>query len=69
MLPLQFTTSRTARYLSLGEASSATTHLWVCLHGHGQSLNELAAYLQNLVAPGCLLLLPEALRTTPGRQR
>ena len=61
MLPLQFTTSRTAHYLSLGEASSATTHLWVCLHGHGQSLNELAAYLQNLVMPGHLLLLPEAL--------
>ena len=61
MLPLQFTTSRTARYLILGEASPTTNHLWVCLHGHGQSLAELAAYLQNLVVPGCLLLLPEAL--------
>lgn len=35
--------------------------MWVCLHGHGQSLSELAAYLQNLAGPGQLLLLPEAL--------
>ena len=61
MLPLQFTTARTARYLCLGEPSTAIEHVWVCLHGHGQPLAELAAHLQNLVAPECILLLPEAL--------
>lgn len=61
MLPLQFTTSRTARYLSLGEAGPTIAHVWVCLHGHGQPLAELAAQLQNLNTPERLLLLPEAL--------
>lgn len=61
MLPLQFTTSRTARYLSLGEAGPAIAHVWVCLHGHGQPLAELAAHLQNLDTSERLLLLPEAL--------
>ena len=61
MLPLTFTTSRTARYLSLGEAGPAITQVWVCLHGHGQPLAELAAHLQNLDTPERLLLLPEAL--------
>ena len=61
MLPLTFTTSRTARYLTLGEAGPATAQVWVCLHGHGQSLTELAAYLQHFAAPEHLLLLPEAL--------
>ena len=61
MLPLSFTTSRTARYLSLGEPGPAIEHVWVCLHGHGQPLAELAAHLQNLDTPERLLLLPEAL--------
>ena len=61
MLPLNFTTSRTARYLCLGEPGAAITQVWVCLHGHGQSLAELAAHLQRLGTPGHLLLLPEAL--------
>ena len=61
MLPLPFTTARTARYLSLGEPGPAIAHVWVCLHGHGQPLTELAAHLQNLDTPERLLLLPEAL--------
>ena len=61
MIPLPFTTPRTARYLSLGEAGPAIEQVWVCLHGHGQPLAELAALLRNLDTPACLLLLPEAL--------
>ena len=61
MLPLQFTTSRTARYLCLGEPGPAIEQVWVCLHGHGQPLAALADYLQHLNVPGRLLLLPEAL--------
>jgi predicted esterase len=61
MLPLSFTTPRTARYLSLGEPGPAIAHMWVCLHGHGQPMAELAAQLQNLDTPERLLLLPEAL--------
>lgn len=61
MLPLSFTTSRTARYLCLGEPGPAIAHVWVCLHGHCQPLAELAVHLKNLDTPERLLLLPEAL--------
>ena len=61
MLPLSFTTARTARYLSLGEPGAGITHVWVCLHGHGQPVAELAAQLHHLDTPECLLILPEAL--------
>ena len=61
MLPQSFPTSRTARYLCLGEPGPAITHVWVCLHGHGQPMSELASQLQNLDTPERLLLLPEAL--------
>ena len=61
MLPLSFTTPRTARYLLLGEPGPGITHVWVCLHGHGQSVADLAHQLQNLDTPERLLVLPEAL--------
>ena len=61
MLPLSFTTARTARHFSLGEPGPGIAHVWVCLHGHGQPVAALAAQLHNLDTPERLLLLPEAL--------
>ena len=61
MIPLSFTTPRTARYLRLGEPGPAIEHVWVCLHGHDQPLSDLADQLRNLDTPERLLLLPEAL--------
>lgn len=61
MLPLSFTTPRTARYLSLGTPGPAIEHVWVCLHGHGQPVAALAEQLRHLDTPERLLLLPEAL--------
>jgi predicted esterase len=61
MIPLSFTTPRTARYLSLGEPGPAIEHVWVCLHGHGQPVTDLAEQLHNLDTPERLLVLPEAL--------
>ena len=61
MLPLSFKTPRTARYLLLGEPGPAIGHVWVCLHGHGQAVADLAKQLQNLDTPEQLLVLPEAL--------
>jgi predicted esterase len=61
MIPLSFTTPRTARYVSLGEPGPAIEHVWVCLHGHDQPMAELADQLRNLDTPERLLLLPEAL--------
>ena len=61
MLPLPFTTPRTARYLLLGEPGPAISHVWICLHGHDQPVASLARQLQNLDTPERLLVLPEAL--------
>ena len=58
---LTFTTPRTARYLLLGEPGPAIEQVWVCLHGHGQSLAELADSLHLVNASTRLLLLPEGL--------
>ena len=61
MTPHLFTTTRTARYISLGEPSPEVQHVWFCLHGRGQSLTDFAAQLVNLDTPERLLILPEAL--------
>ncbi|GAB3789578.1 esterase [Spirosoma horti] len=52
---------RTARYYTLGELSSTTTHVWFCLHGFGQ----LAAYFSrkfiSLTDANTFVVLPEGL--------
>ena len=62
---LSFVTPRTARYLSLGEPGPAIEHVWVCLHGHGQPVADLAHQLQNFDTSERLLILPEALSRYP----
>ncbi|TGE09448.1 hypothetical protein [Hymenobacter fodinae] len=61
MQPQYFTTPRTARYISLGEPGSGTQHIWFCLHGREQSLQDFASQLVNLDTPERLLVLPEGL--------
>ncbi|UOQ80539.1 hypothetical protein [Hymenobacter sp. 5414T-23] len=73
MQPQFFTTPRTARYISLGEPGPGIQHIWFCLHGREQSLQDFANQLVNLDTPERLLVLPEglsryalpALETTP----
>jgi predicted esterase len=73
MQPQLFPTTRTARYISLGEPGAGTQHVWFCLHGREQNLLEFARQLINLDTPERLLILPEglsryaspALETTP----
>ncbi|SNC76701.1 Predicted esterase [Hymenobacter gelipurpurascens] len=68
-----FTTTRTARYISLGEPGPGIQHIWICLHGREQNLLDFASQLVNLDTPERLLILPEglsryalpALETTP----
>ncbi|UYZ62430.1 alpha/beta hydrolase [Hymenobacter weizhouensis] len=60
-----FSTTRTARYISLGEAGPQVQHVWFCLHGESQLLPEFAAQLVNLDTPERLLILPEALSRYP----
>lgn len=61
MQPHTFSTTRTARYYSLGEPGPAIQHIWFCLHGHDQPIADLAAQLAPLDTPERLLILPEAL--------
>ena len=58
MKPISFSP---ARYYILGEPGPAIEHIWVCLHGHAQSVATLAAQLVHLNTPERLLVLPEAL--------
>ncbi|MBT2557040.1 hypothetical protein J7E24_04530 [Hymenobacter sp. ISL-91] len=55
------TTSRTARYISLGEPGADIQHVWFCLHGESQPLASFAAQLVNFDTPDRLLVLPEGL--------
>ncbi|TGD77851.1 hypothetical protein [Hymenobacter wooponensis] len=61
MQPQFFTTPRTARYISLGEPGPGIQHVWFCLHGREQSLQDFASQLVNLDTPERLLVLPEGL--------
>ena len=46
-----FSTTRTARYISLGEPGPEVQHVWFCLHTEGQPLSDFAAQLVNLDTP------------------
>jgi predicted esterase len=61
MQPHLFSTTRTARYISLGGPGPAIQHVWICLHGREQSLRSFASQLVNLDTPERLLILPEGL--------
>ncbi|MBT9392940.1 phospholipase [Hymenobacter sp. NST-14] len=61
MVPSSFHTTRTARYISLGEPGTDIQHVWFCLHGEGQPLADFAAQLVNFDTPERLLILPEGL--------
>lgn len=51
---------RTARYVRLG-GEGQIVDVWVCIHGFGQLARRFARDLGPLVAPGRLVLVPEAL--------
>jgi predicted esterase len=56
-----FSTTRTARYYSLGEPGPAIRHVWFCLHSHNESVADFAIQLRPLDTPERLLVLPEGL--------
>ena len=51
---------RTARYVRLG-GEGVVRDVWVCIHGYGQLARRFARDLGPLVAPGRLVIVPEAL--------
>ncbi|MBD2769443.1 hypothetical protein IC235_16255 [Hymenobacter sp. BT664] len=54
-------TAHRAHYYSLGQPGPRIRHVWLCLHGHQQPVQALAAQLVNLDTPERLLILPQAL--------
>lgn len=61
MQPHTFSTTRTARYYSLGEPGADIRHVWFCLHSHNESVADFATQLRPLDTPERLLILPEGL--------
>ena len=58
-------TARHATYFRLGKPGPGIREVWVCLHGHGQPVSELAVRLVHFQAPGRLLIFPAGLAPDP----
>jgi predicted esterase len=56
-----FAVRRTARYVTLGEASGPVRQVWFACHGYGQLAAGFAADLGALADPARLIVVPEAL--------
>jgi predicted esterase len=52
---------RTARYVTIGETSAATTELWIVCHGYGQLARPFVASFEAIASPSRLIVAPEAL--------
>jgi len=57
----RFVTPRTTRFAQIGEADESTREVIFALHGWGQLAEGFARELENLAAPGRLIICPEAL--------
>lgn len=58
-------TAHKATYFRLGHPGPGIREVWLCLHGHGQPVAEIAARLVHFDTPGRLLLFPAALAPNP----
>ncbi|GBD32470.1 hypothetical protein HRbin33_01435 [bacterium HR33] len=54
-------TRRTARYFVLGDPAQRAVELWVVCHGYGQLAAYFVRRFEPLLAPGRLIVAPEAL--------
>lgn len=55
------TVQRTARYYTLGELTSSTTHIWFCLHGFGQLATYFSQKFTDLADGKTFVIIPEGL--------
>ena len=55
------TVQRTARYYTIGEFTSQTTHIWFCLHGFGQLASYFSKKFTVLDDGKTLIVIPEGL--------
>jgi predicted esterase len=54
-------TTRTARYYSLGELSDQTRNIWIVLHGYGQLAGYFIRHFKNILNDHNFIVAPEAL--------
>ena len=55
------TVRRTARYYTLGDASTPVTDVWIVCHGFGQLARPFVEEFRAIARPGRLIVAPEAL--------
>jgi len=56
----QFTIQKSVRYFTIGTADAHRKHLWVCLHGYGQTGEWFAKHFEKFASKHRLFLIPEA---------
>lgn len=61
MIENHIVVQKTARYYTIGMASTGTTEIWICLHGYRQSGSFFGSNFEHLEAPNRLIVIPEAL--------
>jgi len=54
-------TTRTARYFTLGAPAPGVDDLWIVCHGYGQLASAFITQFTSIVRPGRLIVAPEAL--------
>lgn len=57
----RFTTTRSARYFTLGEAAPGVRDLWIACHGYGQLAADFLLGFSAISAPDRLVVAPEGL--------
>lgn len=65
----RLTTSRRARYYTIGGGTQPLEEVWIVLHGLGQLASVFITYFQSIATAGRLIVAPEALNRyyiTPG---
>lgn len=55
------TTTRTARYFTIGELNENTKDIWILIHGHRQLAGEFIKIFEELSDSGSFLIAPEGL--------
>ena len=57
----RITTTRRARYYTIGGGSASVDEAWIVLHGHGQVASVFINYFKSIATPERLVVAPEAL--------
>jgi predicted esterase len=55
------TTTRTARYFTIGDLNSGTKNIWILIHGHRQLAGDFIKTFDELSEAGSFLIAPEGL--------